>query len=387
MPRYPILYLHSSADLYGSDQCLLRLLQYLDTDQFTPIVLLPEKGPLFDRLQALGVETIVRPLRILHRTYNPNYWLRFVFGALPSLWYCSHLVRQRGVALIHSNTSHVLDGGLVARVTGIPHVWHVREIHSTQPLIIRAFLPRFIVRNAAACITISQATREAFFGKFRDLPTVTTIYDGIEFQRFSSAVTPAATYAEFGLNPAAPLIGMVGRIARWKGHHIFIKAAAHVHTIDPLVRFMIVGDAVTQDDIVFREELKSLVQQLHLQEHIIFTGIRNDVPALLRAFTVFVLPSVQPEPLGNVVLEAMAAACPVIATAQGGPLETVLPQKTGLLIPPANVAALAEAMLSLLKSPELARDMGLAGQAHCKLHFTIERYVESVTRLYWSLLQ
>ncbi|HOU13930.1 MAG TPA: glycosyltransferase family 4 protein [Anaerolineae bacterium] len=387
MSHYPVLYFHSSADLYGSDQCLLRLLQYLDPEQFTPIVLLPEKGLLLDHLQALGVETIVRPLRILHRTYNPSYWLRFVFGALPSLAYCSRLVRQRGVALIHSNTSHVLDGGLVARAMGIPHVWHVREIHSTQPWIIRTFLPRFIVRHSAACIAISQATRDAFFEQASDLSKITTIYDGIEFQRFASAVTPSATYTEFALNPAAPLVGMVGRIARWKGHHIFIKAAAQVHTINPSVRFMIVGDAVTQDDIVFREELKSLVQQLHLQEHVIFTGVRHDVPVLLRAFTVFVLPSVQPEPLGNVVLEAMAAACPVIATAQGGPLETVLPGETGLLIPPADVAGLAEAMLSLLNFPELARDMGLAGQARCKQYYTIEHYVESVTTLYRSLLE
>lgn len=387
MPRYPILYFHSSADLYGSDQCLLRLLQYLDTEEFTPIVLLPEKGPLLDHLQALDVETIVRPLRILHRTYSPSYWLRFAFGALPSLRYCSRLVRRRGIALIHSNTSHVLDGGLVARVMGIPHVWHIREIHSAQPFFIRAFLPPFIIHNAATCIAISQATRKAFSDKASDLSKITTIYDGVEFQRFATAVTPDSTYTEFALDPATPLIGMVGRIARWKGHHIFIKAAARVHAIDPSVRFMIVGDAVTQDDNIFREELKSLVHQLHLQEHVIFTGMRDDIPALLRAFTVFVLPSVQPEPLGNVVLEAMAAGCPVIATAQGGPVETVLPGETGLLIPPANAVALAEAMLTLLTSPELARDMGLAGQARCKQHFTIEHYVKNVTALYRSLLQ
>lgn len=387
MSRYPVLYFHSSADLYGADRSLLRLLQYIDTEQFAPLVLLPEKGPLLDRLHTLGVETLVRPLRVLHRTYDPKYWLRFMFGVLPSLWEYTRLVRQRGIALIHSNTSHVLDGGLVARLTGIPHVWHVREIHSAQPGPIRTFLPRFILHYADTCIAISQATRQAFFGASSDKSKIVTIYNGIEFLRFASATTPETFYNEFTLDPAIPLVGMVGRIARWKGQQIFIKAAAQVHATNPSARFMIVGDAVTPDDCTFREELKALVQQLHLQEHVVFTGVREDIPALLRALTAFVLPSVQPEPLGNVVLEAMAAACPVIATAQGGPLETVLPDETGLLVPPSDVPALANAMRTLLASSDLARAMGHAGQARCQQHFTIERYVENVTTVYRSLLE
>ncbi len=387
MPRYPILYFHSSADLYGSDQCLLRLLQYMDTEEFVPLVLLPENGPLLDHLRALGVETIVRPLRILHRTSSYSYWVRFMVGILPSVYYCYHLIRQRGIALIHSNTSHVLDGGVAARLTGVPHVWHVREIHSTQPSAIRILLSRFVLHHATVCIAISEATREALGAKLKEQAKVYTVYDGIEFSRFANAATPETFYTEFALDPSAPLIGMIGRIARWKGHHIFIRAAAEVHAVNPSARFIIVGDAVTADDIAFREELKTMVQRLHLQESVIFTGVRSDIPSLLRAFTLFVLPSVNPEPLGNVVLEAMAAACPVIATAHGGPLETVLPGETGLLVPPADATALAEAILTLLASPELAKNMGVAGQNRCEQYFSIEHYVKNITAIYRSVLQ
>lgn len=386
MKRFPILYLHSSSDLYGSDQSLLHMVRGLDRTRFEPLLVVPRPGPLVERLQTLGIEVIPHHLSVLHRTADPLHWGRFLAGLGPSALFLARLARQRRVALIHSNSSHVLDGGLLAGLSGLPHVWHVREIHSTQPALVRELLPRIIVRLSTAQVAISEAVRQTFFGQAASSDKIVTIYNGIDLEEFDPNERGEGVRAELGLSATTPVLAMVGRIARWKGQDVFLKAAAQVHAAMPQVRFVIAGGPVVRDDELFQVELVEMVRDLGLAQVVIFTGVRGDVPSILAACSGLVLPSVSPEPFGRVVLEAMAAARPVIATAHGGPLEIVVPGESGWLVPPSDPDALAQAMIELLAAPERAQAMGQAGRARCAQHFSLARTMNGINTLYARLL-
>src|SRR5919206_4919331 len=125
-----ILYVQNAADLYGASRALLHLLGALDRDHFTPFVALPGDGPLAGHLRALGVEPIIAPhLRVLW-SHLVRSWrvVPFGLGLLPSALAMRRLIARHGIELIHSNTWTILSGALGARLAGIPHVWHIREI-------------------------------------------------------------------------------------------------------------------------------------------------------------------------------------------------------------------------------------------------------------------
>jgi glycosyltransferase involved in cell wall biosynthesis len=192
---------------------------------------------------------------------------------------------------------------------------------------------------------------------------------------------------EFGLTQDVSLFVMVGRIARWKGQHVFIQAAARAYTQNSQTRFLIVGGPVTEDDVRFDKECRALVTEKNLEAVILFAGAREDPRPFYAASVGLVLASVRPEPLGLVVLEAMAAARPVIVTAQGGPLELVVDQQTGWLVPPNEVEALAQTMLTLVAQPDVAQQRGAAGRTRCRQHFTHVHTLAGVLKVYADILQ
>ncbi|MFQ5576889.1 MAG: glycosyltransferase, partial [Anaerolineae bacterium] len=247
MAPVPILYVHSSAQLYGSDRLLLNMAAGLDCDRFRPVVVLPEDGPLVAALQQAGVAVHRGKLSVLHRTLNPLFWAGF-WGHLPlSVANLARLIKAEGVRLVHSNTSHVLDGALAAKAAGVPHVWHIREVHTGLSKLGRP-LSRFVYASSERVLCMSTASKEAFFGRRPNDPKLQVVYDGVNPARFELPGNGTALRAGLGLPPQAPLLGMVGRIAHWKGHRLFLQAAAQVRRQFPAARFLIVGDAVTPGD-------------------------------------------------------------------------------------------------------------------------------------------
>jgi len=381
-----ILYVHSSAGIYGSDMNLLYMVGHLDRCRYTPLVLLPTEGPLVERLRGLGVEVLVRPLSVIHRTYAPGFWLRFAVSLYRSSRWMRDLIRARGIRLVHSNTSHVLNGALAARWAGVAHVWHVREMRGAGSPVGR-LLEWMLYTLSDRILVMSDAVRCAVFSPpRRDDLRITVVPDGIEVSRFASARDGDEVRAELGVG-RAPLAGVVGRITSWKGHRLFLEAAARVHAQLPEARFLIVGDAVTPGDLQVRQALHRQVARLGLQEVVIFTGVREDIPQVMAALDVLVLPSLQPEPFGLVILEAMAAGRPVIATNHGGPVEVIEDGVTGILVPPTDPEPLAEALLMLLRQPDRARAMGAAGQERCLQLYTAQRMAREVMSHYAALLK
>jgi glycosyltransferase involved in cell wall biosynthesis len=191
-------------------------------------------------------------------------------------------------------------------------------------------------------------------------------------------------HQEFGLSPEDVLIGVVSRIARLKGLEYFLAAAPEVLARIPRAKFLIIGDNSFNPE--YREELKQQTIRLGIQDRVIFTGFRLDVQNILSSLAVSVLPSLK-EGLSNSLLESMAAAVPVVATDVGGNPEVVVDGETGLLVPATDPGALAQAICRVLLTPGLRQTFGQAGRRRVLEHFSNERMIRTVERMYEDLLE
>jgi glycosyltransferase involved in cell wall biosynthesis len=182
-------------------------------------------------------------------------------------------------------------------------------------------------------------------------------------------------HATFWLPHGAPLVGNVAALAPHKGQRHLVAAAARVVRELPDARFLIVGDGE------LRDTLEKQIKTLALDRHVFLTGFRADALSLMKSFDLFAMSSVT-EGLGSVVLEAMACRRAVVATRAGGLPEVVNDGVTGLLVPPQDDEALAQAIVSLLRDPSRRQTMGDAGYARVASEFSIEKMVSETVRVY-----
>lgn len=380
-----VLVIHSSAAQYGSDNALASLLGGLGArlgKRFEAIVAVPHDGPLVERLRAQGIETLIVPLAVLHRSLSPRFWLRFAWSMLRGSRRLAAIARERRVQLVHSNTSHVLNGAAVARRAGVPHLWHVREMNLWRGRIGRVVASR--VARADGVVFVSEATRSAFLATGRQPARSFVLYDGMRCENFDHGLRDSGVRAGWGFGDAHFVIGLVGRIVFWKGQRQFIEAASAVHRACPQARFVIVGAALTPADRSFEADCRARTFELGLGGVLHFAGQSRDVARVMASLDALVLATTQGEPWGLVVLEAMASSLPIVATAAGGPLE-MLQAGEGLLVPPGDEAAMAEALISLVSQPAQAREMGQRARAAVTRRFGLERTLDAAEAIYRSV--
>ena len=217
-----------------------------------------------------------------------------------------------------------------------------------------------------------------------DPSRIVVIRNGVDTARFGGAPAAGRIRRELGLPPAARLIVVVSRLARMKGIEQFLDAAAALKPRYPDARFLIVGETSPPDPAYLRQ-LQDLSRAHGLGDVLTFTGLRSDVPAMLGAADVAVMPSLN-EALSNVLLESMAAGAPVVATRVGGTPEALIDGETGLLVPPGDTEAIAVAVARLLEDRDLARRLGCAARRLIADRFSVDRMVRATEDLYANLL-
>lgn len=379
-----ILYLDHTGELGGAERVLLDVLPRLDRDRIEPILAASPHGELLDRARALGVEVLPLRLDETARTLSREAWgldpLGFVWrarGYLNEAMRLAALMRERRVDALHANTlkAHVL-GSLAARLAGRPLVWHMHDLPSTRgdtrnllDQVARLARPEIIAVSAAVAADLSPALRAR----------ARVVHNGLDLAAFDRA---AASLAAPLALPAGdgPLIGSISYLIPWKGHEVFLRAARRMLAVRPELRFVIVGEPIFQwrDE---RDRLEGIARELGVADRVAFLGHREDVPAVLAAFDLFVMPSLF-EPFGRVLIEAMAASRPVVAARAGGVPEIVLDGETGLLVPPGDDAALAEASLALLADPARSRQLGEAGRRRVAEAFSLDAQVAALMAAY-----
>ncbi|MGC8879273.1 MAG: glycosyltransferase family 4 protein [Anaerolineae bacterium] len=368
-----ILYTDHGEGLGGAENSLLILMRHLERDHFRP-VLACEPGPLAQAARALGLEVCT--------TDFPR--LRGHLLALPRLWRggwaLASLVRRHHAAILHSNTMRAsFSTALASLLTSCPMIWHAHDLYGPGRIGGRWY-PRLMSRLAHAVIANSHAVARTI-----PRPDVHVIHNGIEVEHFHPQLSPSAARAQLGLPETGVLIGTVGRMQPWKGHHVFLKVAHRVSALLPDARFLIVGGQVFAADADYAERLHRLAHELGIAQRVHFAGHQTDVAPWLAAMDVFVHCS-EAEPFGLVVVEAMAAARPVVAFADGGVPEIVLDGETGILVMPGDVSHMAEAVAKLAVDRDLAQRVGRAGRERAETNFSATRYVRQIEELYEEIL-
>ncbi|MFZ0317850.1 MAG: glycosyltransferase family 4 protein [Candidatus Sulfotelmatobacter sp.] len=386
-----ILFVHGSNDLYGGEVILLELIKRLDRGQFEPIVVLPQDMRHLGRFsRRLDEEEIpyrfIRMAVIRRRYFSPLGLLAFVRDVLAGVVTLMYLIWRERVALVHSNTIAVPCGALAARFMRRPGIWHIHEI-VTRPAVMPRLLHPVVCALSTQVVAVSEAVRSHIL---TDCPgqanKVHVIHNGIDFATFAlsesaSRETGTGIRRQFGIPQSAFLVGMVGKVCRWKGQLLLVEAAKIVTQQSLGVRFLAVG-GVFDDEMHFMSRFRRSVTEAGLGEVFAISDYRSDIPEVLGALDLFILPSTEPDPFPTVVLEAMAAGKPVIACNHGGAPEMLAESETGLLFPPGCAAPLAEAILRLADDPSRARAMGRAGQERVRAQFQAERYASDFQALY-----
>lgn len=340
--------------------------------------MLAEDGDLGDDLRAAGVEVLVRPLAVLRRALlTPAGMARIAAAVAADAVALGRLVRTRDVALVHTNTSVTLGGAAAARLAGVPHVWHVREIYAGFERAWPVY--RRLLRTAAALPCVSEATR----APLGDTPRARVLHDGL-------AVAPvragrAVARAALGLPGDAFVVAILGRISAWKGQDVLIRALADPALARSGTIVLLAGDPWPGEER-HEQALRTLAAELGVHDRVRFAGFRADVENVYGCADVVAVPSTQPDPLPNSALEAAAAGCCVVAARHGGLPEIIGDGVTGRLVAPGDPAALAAALAALRDDAAERARLGAAAATDVRARFAPERLLAEAQDLYDTLL-
>jgi glycosyltransferase involved in cell wall biosynthesis len=380
-----ILFLHSSADLYGSGRILVSAVSVLLKAGHEGIVVLPEEGPLSSTFRDLGANVEIRELGILRRKYfNVLGMLNRIACIIGATLGLANFIRRQRIDLVYTNTAAVFVGGFAARISGRPHVWHIQEIVVT-PAVVAKVIAWMVKHFADEVIAVSTAVKTNLDSRSPgENEKVHVVFSAIEHDQFE-ARSAGTLRSTLGVGQDDVIVGMIGRVHFWKGQKYFLQIAGALHKKYTNVRFVMIGDAFPGYEFLY-DELNSTKRDLALDGVVFDLGFRKDVPDLLVDFDVFVLPSTLPDPFPTVVLEAMWSGKPVVATEHGGALEMVDHGKTGFLIPwddPQRSVAILE---PLIASRALRIEMGHAGRERIALLFSLSAFSKGILTIVDNLI-
>ena len=378
-----VLFVHQSAEMYGSDKVLLSLVEGLDLDRFRPVVLLPSEGPLTNALRAAAITVHVLPLiKIGRSTLSFRGLVRLPLDIWRSMRAMNKALNGTSIALVHSNTLAVLSGAIWAKLRRIPHVWHVHEM-IVSPRPVKLMFPILLRLLADKVPCNSNATMQLLLESQPALQKkCVTIWNGMDRNSESDTESTRLFREQLKISPEEVLVVLMGRINRWKGQKLLVKAAGKVSDSGlSNVRYLIVG-SVPPGQEHFQEELDHAIAESGIADHIAVMNFQEDIWPIWDAADIAVVPSTEPEPFGMVALEAMAAGKPVIAAAHGGLTDIVLDGVTGILVLPSDADALAGAIAFLVKDRQAREEMGKAGLTRLGELFSLKQYVDGFEKLY-----
>lgn len=345
-----VVFLDHSAALSGAELFLAGMLEH--ARHIRPAVVLFQDGPLRERFETAGVSVQVVPLPeavgdvAAQRAGGHAVQLGSLAGLSGFLRDLRRTVRHLGAQVVYTNSAkaHIV-GVPLGRSLRLPTVMHVHNgIVSTAYGRANRLLLHGASGLATHTIVNSENTRASLRPRVADRSTLvycpTVVHDDVETRR---------------PGPRPLELALVGRLAPWKGQDLAVRALAELldRRGSGAARLHVYGDALFPRDVTYRTQVQQLAQRLRVDHAVTWHGHVNDVPAAMSRHDVVVHASTTPEPMGQVVLEAMASGTPVVAAASGGPLELVDDGLTGLLYPMGDAGALAMAVLRLADEPEL----------------------------------
>jgi glycosyltransferase involved in cell wall biosynthesis len=353
----------------GAERALLILLSGLDRRRWRPVLFCHDEAgttPLATEARQLDITVRVLPdlRRGRHRVHRIIQFIRALKAERP--------------AVFHAHLSWPLacrSALLAASAARTPAIVATAHLHVPITSLRGIFLQRLISTRVDRYLAVSAEVGRGLRLNF-GLPErkIEIVHNAIPLAAFERSA-PEGLRAMLTREAEGPIVLTAARLHEQKGIDVLLDAAALV----PGATFVVAGDGP------LRQRLEARACQLEIAQRVVFLGQRHDVPDLMAAADLFVLPSFY-EGLPLTVLEAMASGTPVIATAIGGTDEVISNGRTGVLVPPRDAHALAHAIERLLRDPDLARQLGRAGRAHVSDHFAVDTMIARVSNVYDAAL-
>ena len=352
-----ILVLHLSSDLYGASKILLTVIKILRRHNYDVTVILSEDGPLVEEIRKSGAEVKIIRLGVLRRKYlNFPGLLNRLKVSVKAWKLLNQLIIEKNPDIIYSNTTGVIIGAFLANSKKIKHIWHVHEIITKPALFVR--FSGFLLNNFSDTVIVVSDAVKKHWSRLVDARKISRIYNGIDIEPF--AVRSSSVRKELGIPENVVLIGMVGRVNHWKGQDYFLEIAKILNPKFPSLHFLMVGDAYTGNEYLV-DELNERIQSSGFSNNIFNAGYRTDIVNIMNGLDIFISPSTLPDPFPTVILEAMSAGKPVVATNHGGAPEMIDDGQSGILIPVGNARMAAEKISTLIEQNDLRAKMGKNG--------------------------
>lgn len=365
-----IVQVTGSAGWAGGERFLQDLLACVDPDKIQFEVICPGFGPLVTELEEKGIPHSVVELSPL---VNPA-----------AIWRMGKLVTASQPDLVQSHGARSnFYARLACRQAGVTHLSTIHNSLNDYPVPtwkkwLYMALDRLTARWSEKIVCVSKSLVEDLIGQGHRPGKVGVIHNGVDLVTFDpEKANPAGLRRQFGEGDI--LLGVVGRLTQQKGHRYLFEALPEIVYRFPKAKLVVVGDGP------LKEELQQKVRELGLRQSVLFAGVRADIPDVLAAMDVIVLPSLS-EGLPYVLLEALAMERPVVTTTVNGVTEVVLEDREGAkLVPPRDPEALAVAVNWVLKDPKRARLMASAGRRRVSEHFSLQAMAKRWSQLYREL--
>jgi glycosyltransferase involved in cell wall biosynthesis len=377
-----------TATVGGGERSLLELLQGLPTN-ILPALACPE-GELALAARKMGMPVAPIPEMVLSFRLAPVGTTRGLANLVRAAAAVQRAERRFDADLVHANS---VRAGLI--VTSLrpfaraPAVVHVRD---ALPAGATASLVRRAISSGAALVIANSEFTATKFAESGSRDRVRAIHNAVDLERFDpTGIDREVARSRLGLGPRTVALGVIAQISPWKAQDDALRALAVLRQYVPDVRLLIVGSArfargaESFDNRAFERSLHELVTLLSLEAAVDFLGERSDVPDILRALDLLLVPSWQ-EPFGRSIIEAMAMGVPVIATNSGGPAEIVTDGVDGVLLEPRQPERWAKAAASLVGTPDRLRTIAIAARRTAAVRFGRDEHVAAVAAAYRHVL-
>jgi glycosyltransferase involved in cell wall biosynthesis len=371
--RRKVFFLLDSLNVGGTETQAVELAIRLDSERYAVTLgCLRARGPLLERLAGSAVSVC---------EFYPKGGFDSIRG-MYQMFRLANFLRRGGFQIVHTHDLYAnllgIPAAVIARVPVI--ISSQRDLsHLGLYQTRRRVWLRRLQKRSTAVLTNAGAVRDAVLAENHFAPEkVRVIHNGVDMQKFAYGSRDREWLKQ--ASAREKWIALVGNMhSDVKGHPWLIAAAGTITREFPETRFLLMGDGEQ------RKDYERQVAELGLGRHFLFLGRRDDVPRVLACCDIAVLPS-KAEGLPNAVLEYLAVGLPTVATRVGGNAEIIQDGKTGLLVPPEDSSALAEAILRLLRDPGFATSLGKNGREYVAAEFSFQKMIENTDQLYTELL-
>lgn len=385
-----ILFIHQSAELYGSDKTMLYFLSELDKTKYFPVIVLPFDGPLKTELEKNNVKVVIAPvLKLYRKMFTPNNLIKFFREYKEGVRTLDKLNQEHDFKLVYSHTLAALIGIIFAKKRNIKHLWHVQEIIAKPKVFNFAFKKLLSLKCNHKVAYDSIATMNFWIKNNKALTEKSeAVWNGIEVNNiptFSDEELAEVRKNYFSSNKDEIIIALVGRINSWKGQQLLLNAFNILSKTNQNIKLVYLGSAPPNQEI-FEIDLKNKIKEFNLEEKVILIPFQKEITKFWNSIDIAVVPSTEPEPFGMVVIEAMLAKKPVVASNHGGPTEIVVNNETGFLFEPNNEVLLANAIQKLIENPALRKSFGEKGYQRVLDTFSLESHVNHFEKIFHEML-